>query len=152
MSRGVEPPFPPPLPDFLSAAYASQSTYLHIYVECDRIATSAPMEWVNQPARAGGRVSTCQPIRRAGERRGCWLLMMWGDDVIFLGGSPRGEGEVGEGGLYSLRHLPCIIKVGAKTTTKNICSTLYTLFLYAYPPPPMYPTSSKKACTVRYLQ
>jgi len=36
-----------------------------------------------------------QPIRRAGERRGCWLLMMWGDDVIFLGGSPRGEGEVG---------------------------------------------------------
>jgi len=36
----------------------------------------------------------------------------------------------GEGGLYSLRHLPCIIKVGAKTSSKIPCSPLYTLFLY----------------------
>ena len=33
------------------------------------------------------------------------------------------------GGLYSSRHLPSFIKVGAKTTTKIPCSTLYTLFL-----------------------
>ena len=29
------------------------------------------------------------------------------------------------GGLYSSRHLPCIIKVGAKTSSKIPCRTLY---------------------------
>ena len=33
------------------------------------------------------------------------------------------------GGLYSSRHLPSFIKVGAFTTTKIPCPTLYTLFL-----------------------
>ena len=31
---------------------------LRTYIECDRIATSAPMERADQAARAGGRVST----------------------------------------------------------------------------------------------
>ena len=62
-----------------------------------------------------------------------WLLMMWGNDIIFLGESPREKGE-GGGGLYSSRHLPCIIKVGAKTASIIPCTTLYR-YRYSVVPP-----------------
>ena len=83
-----------------------------------------------------------RPPARAG-----WLTHSIGADVAILSHSTyicryvlcdayaadRKSGSGGrERGLYSSRHLPYFIKVGAKTTTKIPCSTLYTLFLYDF--------------------
>ena len=50
-----------------------------------------------------------------------WLLMMWGDDVIFLGGSPRGEGEVGGRGH---QHTYAFLRLDWCTGGWHICVDL----------------------------
>ena len=88
----------PPLHDFLAAAYASP-----------RGPPSNHREEILQPTN--------------GEARGVCKLAQHAPPLVgWEGVHVRKRG--GEG-LYSSRHLPLIIKVGALTTTKIPCSTLY---------------------------
>ena len=73
----------------------------------------------------------CGLIKSLHWRRCCYPVALYiGMYSVMRMQQTENQGVGGGRGLYSSRHLPSFIKVGAKTTTKIPCSTLYTLFLY----------------------
>jgi hypothetical protein len=129
VSQGVEPPLP-----HLSFPTWTPSQENDVIPPHHQQPTASPLPgssyWLT---RTDTTPRPCGLINSLHWRRCCYPVALYICRYVLCDAyaADRKSGSGGrERGLYSSRHLPYFIKVGAKTTTKIPCSTLYTLFLY----------------------